>query len=49
VEDRQEDGLTTSWTGAYMYVRCRRLYDWRTTDNSRGESLASMDHVGLEF
>jgi len=50
VEDRQENGPTTSRTG--VDVHCRRLYDWRMKDNSGlsgGESVASTDHIGHEF
>ena len=47
MEDRQEDGPTTSLTG--VDVHCQRLYDRRTADNSGDESLASTAHMGHEF
>ena len=47
VEDSQKDGPTTSRTGVDVY--CRSLYNWRTTDNSGDESLASKAHMDHEF
>ena len=45
--DQQEDGPTTSQTGAA--VHSRKLFTWRTTGTSGGQSLASTAHMGHEF
>ena len=48
VDDRQEDGLTTSETGADLH--CQRLFNWRLTEKWREEeTLASTAHRGHEF
>ena len=39
MDDLQEDGLTTSQTGADVHYQ--RLFNWRLTDRSGEESLAS--------
>jgi len=45
--DQQGDGPTTSQTGAA--VHSRKLFTWRTTGTSGGQSLASTAHMGHEF
>jgi len=45
--DQQGDGPTTSETGAA--VHSRKLFTWRTTGTSGGQSLASTAHMGHEF
>ena len=45
--DQQGDGPTTSQTGAA--VHSRKLFTWRTTWTSGGQSLASTAHMGHEF
>ena len=45
--DQQGDGPTTSQTGAA--VHSRKLFTWRTTGKSGGQSLASTAHMGHEF
>jgi len=47
VDDLQEDGLMTSETGADVHYH--RLFNWRLTDRSGDESLASTAHLGHEF
>ena len=44
--DQPGDGPTTSQTGAA--VHCRKLFTWRTTGTSGGQSLASTAHMGHE-
>jgi len=46
VDDLQEDGLTTSQTGADVHYQ--RLFNWRLTEISGEESLASTAHRGHE-
>jgi len=45
--DQQGDGLTTSQTG--VAVHSQKLFTWRTTGTSGGQSLASTAHMGHEF
>jgi len=45
--DQQGDGPTTSQTGAA--VHSRKLFTWRATGTSGGQSLASTAHMGHEF
>ena len=48
VDDLQEDGLTTSQTGADVHYQLR-LFNWRLTVRSGEELLASTAHRGHEF
>jgi len=45
--DQQGDGPTTSQTG--VAVHSRKLFTWRMTGTSGGQSLASTAHMGHEF